>query len=168
MELRTPSFTYNHGGYYAPSDPELCNNPGGICGNCQDRIDAYTLLSLKCCENRPDFLEPCPSCGNQESYVTHALPICNGCEDKICTMCYNGARYCCAILYPRPPPVSRQCSEEKWRVAEEFLQSNPLEMRAVADCEPGRHLYVVIRTGMGDIERHHICSTRHDESIVRE
>lgn len=116
IELRTPSYMFNHGGYYAPSNPRLCNTPGGPCSNCQDRIDeedaAAALLALrdsgseeKCCEGRPPFLEPCPSCGALGTYITHAsvgIRTCNGCEDKFCTSCYHGSRYCCRYVYRRP------------------------------------------------------------------
>ena len=50
IDLRTPSFFYNHGGYYAPGDPKTCNMPGGPCSTCQARIDeeeaAEALLAL--------------------------------------------------------------------------------------------------------------------------
>jgi len=58
MDLRTPSFQFNHGGYYAPVDPRLCNNPGGICFECQSRIDeedaAVALLLLKSSYTLPE------------------------------------------------------------------------------------------------------------------
>lgn len=160
INLRTPSILYNHGGYYAPGDPHMCNNPGGICENCQERIDemdAAEALAKLC---RPEFMEPCPSCGNQESYITHAsqgLRTCNGCEDKFCTNCYYGSRYCCTYVYlPSPPhPLSRQCSEEKWRMAEDHLRTNPEETIAIADHHPGRHIYRVVRTDTGELVRQH-------------
>jgi hypothetical protein len=105
IDLRTPSFAYNHGGYYAPSNPRDCITPGGPCSYCQARIDeeaaASALLTL-CCQDRPAFLEPCPSCNTKGTYITHAskgLRTCNGCEDKFCTKCYHGSRYCCAYVY---------------------------------------------------------------------
>lgn len=117
-ELRTPSYAYNHGGYYAPPNPRDCNTPGGPCGACQDRINqedaAAALVLLKCCENRPDFVEPCPSCGGKGSYITHAskgLRTCNGCDDKFCVKCLFGSRYCCAYVYGKldaPDPAERQ------------------------------------------------------------
>jgi hypothetical protein len=95
---------FNHGGYYAPGNPRECNTPGGPCTVCQSRIDdeetAKQLLSLR--SPRPPFLEPCPSCGIKTSYVSHAslgLRTCNGCDDKFCTKCYHGSRYCCAYVY---------------------------------------------------------------------
>ena len=107
IKLRTPSYMYNHGGYYAPGNPRLCNTPGGPCFHCQTRIEeedaAATLIALgACCEDRPPFLEPCPSCNSKGTYVTHAskgLRTCNGCDDKFCTKCYYGSRYCCAYVY---------------------------------------------------------------------
>ena len=58
MDLRTPSFEFNHGGYYAPPDPRLCNNPGGICFECQSRIDmeeaALALITLHTTETLPE------------------------------------------------------------------------------------------------------------------
>lgn len=120
INLRSPSYAYNHGGYYAPADPRMCNTPGGPCGACQDRIDkedaALALIALKepCCETRPPFMEPCPSCGNKSSYVTHAskgMRTCNGCEDNFCVKCYYGSRYCCAYVYGRldvPEAAERQ------------------------------------------------------------
>ena len=127
IELRTPSYIYNHGGYYAPADPRHCNTPGGPCGNCQERIDteeaAQALLALAnsaprsppCCADRPIFLEPCPSCNSTR--VTHTsmgLPTCNGCVEPVCTNCFDGARYFCplrreaAYLLPPPGPLERQ------------------------------------------------------------
>ncbi len=109
MDLRTPSFQFNHGGYYAPADPRLCNNPTGICSTCQARIDveeaAQTLLTLKSPSS-------CPSCKSEGTYVTHAsmgLRTCNGCSDSFCTACFHGTRYCCVHIYgklPPPPPMS--------------------------------------------------------------
>lgn len=115
MELRTPSYMFNHGGLYAPGNPRLCNTPGGPCTNCQDRIDeedvAIALASLKdCCKQRPEFLEPCPMCGRVGTYVSHAskgLETCNGCDDMFCTDCYYGSRYCCAYVLRRPAPAER-------------------------------------------------------------
>jgi hypothetical protein len=118
MELRTPSYMFNHGGLYAPGNPRLCNTPGGPCSSCEERIEeedtAITLLSLKdCCNTRPEFLEPCPMCGKVGSYVSHeskGLKTCNGCEDMFCSECYYGSRYCCAYVYgelPRPARAER-------------------------------------------------------------
>ena len=128
IDLRTPSFMYNHGGYYAPGDPRDCNTPGGPCSYCQARIDeeeaAEALLLLAtaapssppCCADRPAFLEPCPSCSTVGAYVTHAaqnVPCCNGCNERICTACFTGARYYCPLrvnapLAPPPGPLVRQ------------------------------------------------------------
>jgi hypothetical protein len=115
-ELRTPSILFNHGGYYAPADPKDCLMPGGPCSNCQERIDAQEVaealvqLSQSCCASRPDFLEPCPECGSAKTYISHAsqgLKTCNGCEDKFCTACFYGTRYCCAyMLKAKAPPLA--------------------------------------------------------------
>jgi hypothetical protein len=122
INLRTPSFIYNHGGYYAPADPKDCNTPGGPCSYCQDRIDelsaakALVTISISCCADRPDFMEPCPSCTMRAPRVTHAdagLRCCNGCEETLCSNCYTGARYFCPLrriefLTPPPGPLVRQ------------------------------------------------------------
>lgn len=114
--LRTPSFIFNHGGYYAPGDPRDCNTPGGPCCYCQDRIDeeeaAEALVALSrappCCVDRPGFLEPCPYCSAVGSYVTHE-PRCNGCPGKLCINCFFGARYYCPLrLNPPSGPLVRQ------------------------------------------------------------
>lgn len=67
---------------------------------------AVTLLKMSesktCCYDRPDFVEPCPMCGATGTYVTHAskgMRVCNGCDDKFCTKCLHGSRYCCAYVY---------------------------------------------------------------------
>lgn len=108
IDLRTPSVVYNHGGYYAPSDPRDCPTPGGPCSICLERQQeaevaaALLALTVSCCQDRPSFLEPCPSCNSTGTYVTHAskgLQTCNGCDDKFCTKCYHGSRYCCAYVY---------------------------------------------------------------------
>ncbi len=124
IDLRTPSFMYNHGGYYAPGDPRDCNTPGGPCCYCQDRIDkeeaAEALIALSrappCCVDRPSFLEPCPGCQTVGTHVTHesrGLKPCNGCPGKLCINCFFGARYYCplrtiAFLSPPPGPLVRQ------------------------------------------------------------
>ena len=119
FDLRTPSLDYNHGGYYAPSDPKDCTMPGGPCGFCQDRLDeldaAETLIALSrhpsCCTDRPGFLEPCPQCNEDRFYVTHesrGVRRCNGCPDKLCATCFDGARYYCPLLSPPPGPLRRQ------------------------------------------------------------
>ena len=123
INLRTPSYIYNHGGYYAPVNPRDCNTPGGPCSCCQDRINeedaalaaAGALLALSqqppCCADRPAFLEPCPDCNG--TYVTHAsrgFATCNGCPDKVCGNCFGEARYFCPLrkLLPPPAPLVRQ------------------------------------------------------------
>lgn len=121
--LRTPSDVYNHGGYYGPINPRECNGP---CATCQQRIDeeeaVAALLALssprpKCCETRPEFLEPCPVC-ESSTLVSHSasnLSTCNGCEENVCTQCFAGARYYCPLINPVPKlklpvplPASRQ------------------------------------------------------------
>jgi hypothetical protein len=191
MDLRTPSYNYNHGGYYAPEDPRKCNNPGGICECCQIRIDeeedeeyrqlrkqvereaereyehihrreieeaaaALLLLTPRCCaDKRPEFLEPCPFCGEQYSYVSHisqGLRTCNGCEDKFCIKCRHGSRYCCAAFLPAPShPLSRQCSEDKWAAAEGVLRHHPEQSVAIAEHIPNRHVYAVLRHINGEL-----------------
>jgi hypothetical protein len=123
IDLRTPSFFYNHGGYYAPGDPKTCNTPGGPCSVCQARIDeeeaaeALLLLSKSCCTDRAPFMEPCPDCNKVALRVTHAaegIQRCNGCEESLCTNCFGGARYFCplrtkhAALKAPDQPLERQ------------------------------------------------------------
>ena len=127
IDLRTPSFIFNHGGYYAPGDPRDCNTPGGPCCYCQERIDeedaqaaaeALVMLSKApaCCADRPGFLEPCPSCSAIGTYITHAsrgLACCNGCDEQLCIACFSGARYYCPLrtlvcLSPPCGPLVRQ------------------------------------------------------------
>jgi hypothetical protein len=113
VDLRTPSYIYNHGGYYAPGDPRDCETPGGPCCYCQDRIDtdaaaaALLALSKPRCATRPAFMEPCPDCNG--SYMTHAscgLTPCNGCPEKVCGSCFAGARYFCPLRRIQLPPPS--------------------------------------------------------------
>jgi hypothetical protein len=123
IDLRTPSFAYNHGGYYAPGDPKDRNTPGGPCSYCQDRIDemdaAEALVALSqppCCADRAAFMEPCPSCNEPTTYRTHGacdLPTCNGCPEIVCAKCFAGARYFCPLrriqlLPPPSAPLLRQ------------------------------------------------------------
>ncbi len=118
IELRTPSFSFNHGGIYAPADPRDCDTPSGPCEYCQERIAAAnTLVSLSkapsCCVDRPGFIEPCPECNSPASYVTHAskgMKTCNGCKEPLCIRCFFGARYYCPLRKLEPPtsPLARQ------------------------------------------------------------
>ncbi len=121
IDLRTPSFSFNHGGYYAPADPRDCDTPSGPCEYCQERIDtetaAATLVALSrapsCCVDRPGFIEPCPECNSPGAYVTHAsqgLKTCNGCKEPLCIRCFFGARYYCPLRKLEPPtsPLARQ------------------------------------------------------------
>lgn len=121
IDLRTPSYMYNHGGYYAPGDPKDCNTPGGPCCYCQDRIDqeaaeALVALSKSRCATRPPFLEPCPECNVTGTYRTHqesGLATCNGCPETVCGGCFTGARYFCPLrqielLPPPSAPLVRQ------------------------------------------------------------
>lgn len=116
FDLRTPSYSFNHGGLYAPADPRSCEMPGGPCEYCQDRIDAaeaLVLLSRSCCVDRPAFLEPCPDCNAVGSFVTHAdkgIRCCNGCQNRLCIRCFFGARYYCPLRRLSAPtsPLCRQ------------------------------------------------------------
>ncbi len=119
IDLRTPSFSFNHGGLYAPIDPRTCDMPSGPCEPCQDRIDtldaaeALVLLSRSCCMDRPSFLEPCPNCNAVGSLVTHddkGFRCCNGCENRLCIRCFFGARYYCPLRRLSAPtsPLARQ------------------------------------------------------------
>ena len=108
-----------------------------------------------------DKMNTCPSCEAPNSYFTHAslgLRTCNGCAETICMNCHRGARYCCAyfrpILFPPSTPVSRQCSTEKWLLAEEYLQAHP-ELNATIADQTGHHLYIVRRTSTGEFVREH-------------
>ena len=119
INLRTPSYAFNHGGYYAPGNPRDCNTPGGPCSVCQDRIDemeaqaaaeALVKLSNECCASRAAFMEPCPDCNAPAAYVTHAsrgIACCNGCVDALCSNCFSGARYFCPLRKTAflPPPA---------------------------------------------------------------
>jgi len=107
-------------------------------------------------------LSRCPSCHERGTYVSHAskgLRTCNGCEDMFCTKCAYGSRYCCAYVFPPAPstPVSRQCSVEKWLMAEEYLRDHPEETQTIADIIPERHIYIVRRTPTGEFVREHQC-----------
>ena len=101
-------------------------------------------------------LRECPSCRSQDTYISHGLRTCNGCEDMICTHCRYGARYFCAYLLQAPStPVSRQCSTEKWEMAEDYLRSHPEETETIADQVPNRHVYIVRRTAKNEFVREH-------------
>ena len=147
--LRTPSVLYNHGGYYGPVDPKMCNAPGGPCIACQQRIDECAA-----CATRPPFLEPCPSCSNVGSYKTHAehnvTPTCHGCEEKVCIECWHGARYTCRIVshnvFDAPTTAS-------WTEAELVMRQDPALAEVVA-YQHGEHVYKVVRAG-NDLMRIH-------------
>jgi hypothetical protein len=111
INLRTPSYAYNHGGYYAPSNPNDCNTPGGPCSVCQDRIDAQAAQAAQAAAEALVTLsrDPCPDCN--EPYVTHesrGIRTCNGCPDKVCSNCFDGARYFCPLRPPSDPLVRQQ------------------------------------------------------------
>jgi hypothetical protein len=121
IDLRTPSYIFNHGGYYAPGNPRDCNTPGGPCEYCQDRIDAQDAadaadalvkLSRECCAARPVFMEPCPGCHTAAPRITHAsrgFRCCNGCSESLCSTCFEGARYFCPLRLCAPlGPLVRQ------------------------------------------------------------
>lgn len=58
---------------------------------------ALAALATSSCQ-----VESCPSCATKGTYVTHAskgLPTCSGCDEKFCTKCYYGSRYCCVYVY---------------------------------------------------------------------
>lgn len=144
IKLLTPPCEFNHGCCYAPEDPTLCGCPHGPCRDCQRRID-----------------ETCPSCRTSDAYFTHqslGLRTCNGCADKICMNCHHGARYFCACfqqhLLAPSTPVSRQCSTEKWQMAEEYLQTHPELTETIAE-KAGDHVYLVRRTDTGEFVRVH-------------
>ena len=151
--LRTPSMIYNHGGYYGPVDPRDCETPNGPCSSCHETLDAaLTLCSL--CEKRPSFLEPCPSCGNEASYMTHAkhgVPtVCPGCDDKICNRCWHGCRYMCAL-----PVMERQLTNDKWEDAEWVMKEDPFLTELIV-MRIGVHVYKVVRTEEGVARVHEI------------
>lgn len=99
-------------------------------------------------------MAPCPSCQSLTSYIRHVKP-CNGCEDMICTSCRYGARYFCPLAIPAPSlPLSRQCSTEKWLMAEEYLRLHPELTETVAE-KVGHHVYIVRRTPTGEFVREH-------------
>lgn len=111
---------------------------------------------------RPMEIEPeiCPSCHEYGTYISHAskgLRTCNGCEDNICTKCRYGCRYYCpAVSLPAPSsPASRQCSTEKWQLAEEYLRQHPELTQTFADIVTERHFYIVRRTLTGEFVRVH-------------
>ncbi len=106
------------------------------------------------------ILLPCPSCSERGTYVSHkskGLRTCNGCEDMFCTKCGYGARYFCAYIFPPAPskPVSRQCSTEKWLMAEEYLRDHPNETEVIVDSILERHIYLIRRTASGEFVREH-------------
>lgn len=76
---------------------------------------AKVLVSLaeSCCDSRPDFLEPCPTCNAVGTLVTHGdrgVRHCNGCEERVCIKCLAGVRYFCPLRRLSPPssPLVRQ------------------------------------------------------------
>ena len=102
----------------------------------------------------PEEMPPCPSCYSLTSYIRHETP-CNGCDTMICVNCRYGARYFCPLAIPAPShPLSRQCSTEKWIMAEEHLQAHPELTEAVAETV-GHHVYVVRRTSQNEFVREH-------------
>lgn len=112
-------------------------------------------------------LDRCPSCHERGTYVSHAskgLRTCNGCADIFCTKCGYGSRYCCAYVFPPAPssPISRQCSTQKWDLAEEYLRDHPELTETVADIVPG-HIYLVRRTKSGEFVRIHKCVKDEDK-----
>ena len=132
------------------------------------------------CTNRPEFLEPCPSCGNEDSYTMHAdtgFPQCHGCEDKICTECAYGARYMCDYfrtkreMPPEPPRLERQINEVYWELAEELLQQDPALQEVKVQHIPGKYIYVACRDSEGRIRRvssTEVCKICDEVDIRRE
>jgi hypothetical protein len=99
-------------------------------------------------------MAPCPSCQSLTGYIRHVKP-CNGCENMICTNCRYGARYFCPLAIPPPSlPISRQCSTDKWILAEEYLRSHPELTETIAE-KVGHHVYLVRRTSTGEFVREH-------------
>lgn len=120
------------------------------------------MESCTVCDCRPDFLEPCPSCGTPGAYKTHSdtgFPQCHGCDPKICVECAYGARYTCDYFRMRntlptgPPKLERQINEAYWEMAEETIQRDPTLLEVKVEHYPGRYVYVVVREPDGRIRR---------------
>jgi hypothetical protein len=96
IDLRTPSYQYNHGGYYGPADPRDCNMPNGPCGVCSDAIEAAKALVA--------MSQTCPMCKKQGVYKAHedqGHPKCVSCQPIVCSDCLYGCRYFCPITKAR-------------------------------------------------------------------
>jgi hypothetical protein len=114
------------------------------------------------CTDRPPFLEPCPSCGNVDTYRLHGdtgFPQCHGCDPKICTECAYGTRYTCLYfrtrreMPPAPPKLERQINEVYWEMGEDLLRSNPALTEVKVEHFPGKYVYVVVREESGRLRR---------------
>lgn len=135
--------------------------------------------SCAVCVQRPEFLEPCPSCGCKNTYKHHSdigVPQCRDCEPKICTECAYGARYTCEYfriareLPPTPPKLQRQINEAHWEMAEQILQENPGLQEVEVERIPGKHLYVLIQEdgGLRRVSSSEVCPICEDVGIRRE
>lgn len=137
-------------------------------------------MECNVCSDRPDFLEPCPSCGCEGPYKNHTdtgFPQCHGCEPKICTDCAYGARYTCDYfrvmreMPPGPPKLERQINEVYWEMAEDSLRSDPALREIKVEHYPGKHVYAVVRDDDGRIRRvssTETCKICDDVDIRRE
>lgn len=118
-------------------------------------------MDCETCDNRAEFMEPCPACNEVGTYVTHAsqgVTICHGCEEKMCTYCFQGCRYTCKIAQriltlPPPPKLERQLTESKWEYGEESLRDKQEDGEVLVGQSPG-HIFKVLRRGK-DILRVH-------------
>lgn len=108
-----------------------------------------------CNKERAEFMEPCPSCNEMGTYVTHqsqGADVCHGCDEKICTNCFEGCRYTCKVAQknlislPLPPKLERQLTESKWEYGERCLQNNCGQREITVGQCPG-HIYKVVRRG---------------------
>ena len=137
-------------------------------------------MECSSCSERPDFLEPCPSCGGEGTYVPHettGFPQCHGCEPTICTECAYGARYMCDYFRAKrdmpaaPPKLERQINEVYWEIAEDILVMDTALEEVKVQHIPGKYIYVVQRDADGQIRRvssSEVCSRCSDVDIRRE
>lgn len=132
------------------------------------------------CTDRPTFLEPCPSCGDEGTYRAHGdtgFPQCHGCDTKICTECAYGARYTCSYfrtkreMPPEPPRLERQINEVYWEIAEDLLHRDPALQEVKVEHIPGKYIYIVRRDIEGRIRRissTEVCKLCDEVDIRRE
>ncbi len=138
------------------------------------------VMECSTCTDRPTFLEPCPACGGEGTYKTHAsvgFEICHGCEDKFCTECAYGARYMCDYfrvlrdMPPAPPKLERQINEVYWELAEDLLRREPALQEVKVEHIPGKYIYIVRRDPEGRIRRissTEVCKLCDEVDIRRE